>query len=233
MSHVSTPYEQTGRTRQKQRTKLALVVSARDLVAQGGRPPTVAEAAQAASVSRTTAYRYFPTQKSLLLAAHPEIEAISMLPPDAGEDPEERLEATVRAFLAMVVDTESQQRTMLRLSLEADATTRELPLRQGRAIGWFTEALAPLAPRLGDEAVHRLALAVRSVAGIESLVWLVDVARITQDEAVDQMVWSAIALIRRAVTTGKVTANLAASPARSTQAGHRPTGRNPADQTEV
>ncbi len=233
MSPVSTPYEQTGRTRQKQRTKLALVVSARDLVARGGRPPTVGEAAQAASVSRTTAYRYFPTQKSLLLAAHPEIEAISMLPPDAGEDPEERLEATVRAFLAMVVDTESQQRTMLRLSLEADATTRELPLRQGRAIGWFTEALAPLAPRLGDEAVHRLALAVRSVAGIESLVWLVDVARITQDEAVEQMVWSAIALIRRAVTTGEVTANLAASPARSTQAGHRTTGRNPADQTQV
>ena len=198
MSAVSTAYEQTGRTRQKQRTKLALVASARDLVARGGRPPTVAEAAEAASVSRTTAYRYFPTQKALLLAAHPEIGATSMLPSDAGEDPEERLEATVRAFLAMVVDTESQQRTMLRLSLEADATTRDLPLRQGRAIGWFTEALAPLVPRLGDEAVRRLALAVRAVAGIEALVWLVDVAHLTPDEAVEQMVWSAVAVLRRA-----------------------------------
>lgn len=176
-----------------------MVASARDLVARGGHPPTVAEAAEAASVSRTTAYRYFPTQKSLLLAAHPEIEATSMLPPDIGDDPEERLEATVRGFLAMVVDTELQQRTMLRLSLEADAATRELPLRQGRAIGWFTEALAPLAPRLGENGVRELAIAVRAVAGIESLVWLVDVAGMAHGDAVEQMVWSAVAVLRRAV----------------------------------
>lgn len=197
---MSTPYETTGRSQQKQRTRSVLIASARDLVARGGRPPTVAEAAEAASVSRTTAYRYFPTQKSLLVAAHPEMEALSMLPVDIGDDPEERLEAAVRRFLSMVVDTESQQRTMLRLSLDADAATRELPLRQGRAIGWFAEALAPLAPSLGEDGVRRLALAVRAVVGIEALVWLVDIARMTQDEAVEQMVWSAIALIRRAVT---------------------------------
>lgn len=189
---VSLPYSWDSRS--------ALITSARGLVARGGRPPTVAEAAETASVSRTTAYRYFPTQKSLLLAAHPEIEASSMLPADIGDDPEERLEAAVRRFLSMVVDTESQQRTMLRLSLEADPATRELPLRQGRAIGWFSEALAPLAPRLGEDGVRRLALAVRAVAGIEALVWLVDVARVTREEAVEQMVWSAVALIRRALT---------------------------------
>lgn len=197
---MSTPYENSGRSQQKQRTRSALIASARDLVARGGRPPTVAEAAEAASVSRTTAYRYFPTQKSLLVAAHPEMEALSMLPVDIGDDPEERLEAAVRRFLSMVVDTESQQRTMLRLSLDADAATRELPLRQGRAIGWFAEALAPLAPSLGEDGVRRLALAVRAVVGIEALVWLVDIARMTHDEAIEQMVWSAIALIRRAVT---------------------------------
>ena len=197
---MSTAYEETGRARQKQRTRTALVASARDLVAQGGRPPTVAEAAEAASVSRTTAYRYFPTQKSLLLAAHPEISATSMLPADIGDDPEERLAAALRGFLAMVVDTESQQRTMLRLSLEPVAGAPELPLRQGRAIGWFTEALSPLTPRLGADAVHRLAVSVRAVAGIEALVWLVDVAGFSQDEAVEQMVWSAVALVRRTLT---------------------------------
>jgi hypothetical protein len=68
--------------------------------------------------------RYLPTQKVLLLAANPEIEATSMLPVDIGDDPEERLEAAVRGFLTMVVDTEPQQRTMLQLSLEADTATR-------------------------------------------------------------------------------------------------------------
>jgi AcrR family transcriptional regulator len=197
---MSTVYEQTGRTGQKQRTRLALVASARDLMARGGRSPTVAEAAEAVSISRTTAYRYFPTQRALLLAAHPEIEATSMLPADIGDDPEERLEAAVRGFLTMVVDTEPQQRTMLRLSLEADTATRELPLRQGRAIGWFTEALAPLTPRLGEDGVRRLAVAVRAVAGIECLVWLVDIAGLSHDDAVQQMVWSAVALLRRAAT---------------------------------
>ena len=201
---MSTAYEETGRARQKQRTRAALVAAARDLVAQGGRPPTVAEAAEAAEISRTTAYRYFATQQSLLLAAHPEIQATSMLPADVGEDPEVRLEAAVRGFLAMVVDTEPQQRTMLRLSLGAeqaapsDRSGRQLPLRQGRAIGWFSEALEPLSGRLGADGVRRLAVAVRAVCGIESLVWLTDVAGMTREQAVEQMVWSAVALLRRA-----------------------------------
>ena len=194
---MSTAYEQTGRARQKQRTRKALISAARDLVALGGRPPTVAEAAEAASVSRTTAYRYFPTQKSLLLAAHPEVDATSMLPADAGDDPEERVAAAVRGFMAMVVDTEPQQRTMLRLSLEPATEAQQLPLRQGRAIGWFAEALEPLRDRLGDDGVHRLAIAVRAVSGIESLVWLTDVAGLTREQAVEQMVWSAVALVRR------------------------------------
>lgn len=194
---MSTTYEQTGRARQKQRTRMALVAAARDLVALGGRPPTVGEAAEAASVSRTTAYRYFPTQKSLLLAAHPEIDATSMLPEGVGDDPEERVDAAVRGFMAMVVDTEAQQRTMLRLSLETDAESGQLPLRQGRAIGWFTEALEPLADQLGDHGIRRLAIAVRAVSGIESLVWLTDIAGLTREQAVEQMVWSAVALVRR------------------------------------
>jgi len=198
MYRMSTGYLDEGRTRQKQRTRSALIASARELIARGGRSPTVAEAADAASVSRTTAYRYFSTQNALLVAAHPEVNATSMLPTDIGDDPEQRLEAAVRGFLAMVVDTEAQQRTMLRLSLEADAESPTLPLRQGRAIGWFTEALEPLVPRLGRTGVRQLAVAVRSVAGIEALVWLLDVAGMTHEEAVDQMTWSAVAVLRRA-----------------------------------
>src|SRR6476620_2132374 len=114
---MSTSYEETGRTRQKRRTREALVAAARDLVAEGGRAPTVAEAAEAAAVSRTTAYRYFPTQQSLLVAAHPEVVATSMLPDGVGDDPEVRIETAVRGLMAIVMDTEVQQRTMLRLSL--------------------------------------------------------------------------------------------------------------------
>ena len=200
MNGVSTAYEVSGRTRQKQRTRNDLITATRDLITRGGSAPTVEQAAAAASVSRTTAYRYFRSQHELLAAAHPEIELSSLLPEGVGDDPEVRIEAAVRRFMALVVDTEPQQRTMLRLSLEADAATREqLPLRQGRGIGWFSEALDPLAETVGDDGVRRLAVAVRAASGIETLVWLTDVAGLTQEQAVDLMVWSAVALVRRAV----------------------------------
>ena len=200
MNGVSTAYEESGRTRQKQRTRNDLIAATRDLITRGGSAPTVEEAAAAASVSRTTAYRYFRSQHDLLAAAHPEIELSSLLPADVGDDPEVRIETAVRSMMSLVLDTEPQQRTMLRLSLEADPATRQqLPLRQGRAIGWFIEALDPLAESLGDDGVRRLAVAIRAACGIEPLVWLTDVAGLTRQEAVDQMVWSSVALVRRAL----------------------------------
>jgi len=209
---MSTPYERSGRTDQKLRTRSELIAAARALVSQGGTAPTVAEAAAAASISRTTAYRYFPNQRSLLIAAHPEIAASSFVPPDAGDDPEDRLVAAVSAFIQMIIGTEQQQRTMLRLSLEPDAASRDLPLRQGRAIGWFEDALSPLAPELTASGVHRLAVAIRSAVGIESLVWLVDIAGLTHDEAATTMEWSARALLRQALAAGPPTATDPASP---------------------
>lgn len=183
MRLVSTPYERSGRTRQKLRTRNELIAAARGLVARGGSAPTVEQAATAASISRTTAYRYFPNQKALLLAAHPETETTSLLPPEAGDDPEDRLLTAVEAFTRLVIETEQQQRTMLRLSLEPDTGPGELPLRKGRAIGWFEDALDPLRPQLTDPGVHRLAVAIRSAVGIESLVWLTDIAGLTREEA--------------------------------------------------
>jgi AcrR family transcriptional regulator len=196
---MSTPYELTGRTRQKQRTRDALVAAARDLVARGGGAPTVEEAAEAAAVSRTTAYRYFPSQKALLVAAHPEITASTLVPDDAGDDPEARLLGAVDAFIRIVVGTEHQQRTMLRLSLDPETSSESLPLRQGRAITWFEEALAPLRARLTEAEIHQLALSVRAAVGIESLVWLTDVGGLTREVAAQRMLWSARALLLQAL----------------------------------
>src|SRR3954471_9254069 len=113
---MSIPYELTGRKDQKTRTRNALIASTRQLLAEG-LTPTVEESAAAASISRTTAYRYFPNQRALLLAAPPEIDAPSLLSEGAPEDAEQRFELVVEALTRLVVDTEPQQRTTLRLSL--------------------------------------------------------------------------------------------------------------------
>jgi AcrR family transcriptional regulator len=195
---MSTAYEESGRIRQKQRTRTELIEAARRIIAEGGTPPTVAEAASAASISRTTAYRYFTNQRELLAAAHPETELASLLPEDIGDDPAVRLAAAIDAFVETVLATEVQQRTMLRLSLEAGTTPGQLPLRKGRAIGWFEDALSPLLGKLGPAGVHRLAIGVRSAVGIESLVWLVDVAGLTREEATAVMQSSARAMVHEA-----------------------------------
>jgi hypothetical protein len=197
--NMSIPYELNGRVDQKRRTRDALIVAARELVARG-ETPTVEGAAEMASISRTTAYRYFPNQRALLVAAHPETGATSMLPADAPDDAATRLDLVIDAFIRSTIANESQQRTMLRLSLEAEPAERaRLPLRQGRGIKWVEEALEPLRAEMSDADVHRLTLAIRSATGIEALAWLTDVAGLSRDDAADLMRWSARALLRSAV----------------------------------
>jgi AcrR family transcriptional regulator len=196
---MSTAYEESGRTQQKRRTRNELVAAARALITQGGSAPTVEQAAAAASISRTTAYRYFRSQRELLAASHPELELTSLLAPGIGDDPETRLLTVVRRFIGMVLESEQQQRTMLKLSLEPSTAPEQLPLRKGRAIGWFEDALAPARVRLSEDGVRRLAVAVRSAVGIESLVWLVDVAGLTREGAAEVMLSTARALLRDAL----------------------------------
>jgi AcrR family transcriptional regulator len=199
MMRMSIPYELNGRIDQKRRTRDALIAAGRQLVGEGA-TPTVEAAAEMASISRATAYRYFPNQRALLVAAHPETAATSLLPNDAPDDAATRLDLVIDAFTRSTVDNEAQQRTMLRLSLEADPVERsQLWLRQGRGIKWIGEALAPLREEMSEVEVHRLVLAIRSATGIEALAWLTDVAGLSRDDATELMRWSARALLRSAL----------------------------------
>ena len=195
----SEPYESTGRTAQKLRTRKALIDAARGLIVSGV-TPTVEDAAAAASISRTTAYRYFPNQRDLLVAAYPEIELRSLLgdqPPDALEA---RLDAVVGEYLRQTIDNEVALRAALRLSLDPHESYREkLLLRQGRVITWLKDALEPLRGRLSEQAVERLVYAIRAAAGIEALIWLCDIAGLSREEAKELMTWSARALLRSAL----------------------------------
>ena len=203
MMVMTVPYELTGRTRQKQRTRDALVAATRALLAQGA-TPTVEESADASGISRTTAYRYFPNQRTLLLAAMPEIDRASMLDASAPMDVATRLDLVITAQTKILRDWEPQLRAALRLSLEPDAAT--LPsersvLRQGRAIGWITDALEPLATTHPHIDRRRLAIAIRAACGIEALVWLTDVAQLSRRDASALMRSSAQALLNAALAT--------------------------------
>ena len=196
---MSISYEDTGRRNQKARTRAALVRAARELLASGS-TPSVEETAEAASISRATAYRYFTNQQQLLVAAHPEVEATSLLGPEPPEDPEARLDAVVTGLAEMFLDAEESYRAMLRLSLEPDAADRgELALRKGRRFIWIEDALEPLRQRLPAGEFERLVNAVAAVVGIEAFVTLTDLAGVSRARAVEIMRWSARALLRAAL----------------------------------
>jgi AcrR family transcriptional regulator len=198
MSSVSTSsYLATGRTSQKQRTREHLIAAARRLI-ETGDTPRVEDVARESGISRTTAYRYFPTQAELLTAAFPETAATSLLPDPPPDDVGQRVDAVVGALIDSTERADHQQRAMLRLSL-GDAH-HELPLRQGRAIGWIEEALDPIRDDLGEKTSRRLAVAIRSVSGIETRVWLTDIAELDPVEVRALQLWMARALLDRAAS---------------------------------
>lgn len=188
-----------GRTQQKQRTRKALVDMAQRLVGEG-QSPTVEAAAEAAGISRTTAYRYFKNQAELLAAAIPEVGKTSLLPEDPPSSAEERLDLVVARIAKMLIERETQYRTMLRLSLDPATPRESLVLRQGRAIAWIEDALSPLRTRLSRKELRQLVLSIRSAIGIEAFVWLVDVAGLSRADAVRTLKWSARTLLRGALT---------------------------------
>jgi AcrR family transcriptional regulator len=195
----SIPYELTGRTNQKARTRAAVLAAARELLAQGV-TPTVEQAAERAGVSRTNAYRYFANRHEMLIASYPELEVPSLLGDEPPADPVARLELVTQALARQIVEHEPELRAMLRMSLELPPPGQaRLPLRQGRAIGWIEDALGPLRGRMPDVELRSLALAIRTTIGIEALVWLTDVGGLSREEAVQVMRSSAHTLLRAAL----------------------------------
>jgi AcrR family transcriptional regulator len=200
---LAVPYESTGRVNQKARTRDALIAAARELLAQGV-TPTMEGAAAAGSISRTTAYRYFPNLRALLVAAYPHIEERSLLGLAPPPDPEARLEIVAEDQTRRILKYEPEMRAVLRLSLEADATSGpDIPMHRGLRIGWIEDALAPLRARLSEAALRRLSYGIGATLGIEAFVWLTDVAQLPREEAAAIMRSNASGLLRSALADAR------------------------------
>jgi AcrR family transcriptional regulator len=201
-------WQQEGRINQRRRTRAAIVAAAVELVEQG-KSPTVAEVADAALVSRATAYRYFPTQEYLLFEAALESTRSDIdreLEKDVlPEDAEGRLEMLIDALQKRIVDKEAAFRTMLRLSLEQSpeeggeqygGQSAPSRLRGGGRVRWIEKALAPVRGRLEESDFRRLVAALSLCMGIEALVVLRDVCALEASEAEEVSRWASRTLLR-------------------------------------
>ena len=186
------------------RTRKLLLETAMQLM-QAGRVPSVTDVAEAAEVSRATAYRYFPTQAALVQAAVGEAlgpilewrsdladaqarvaDLLAFAYPRIDEN-----EATLRAALLQAMDQWSRRR--------AGTLGDEAPIVRGNRRELLTSALAPLRPQMAPAAFDRLRQAISLIFGTEAFVVLKDIWGLDGDNARDVALWSAHALVRAAV----------------------------------
>lgn len=195
---------QDPRAGQRERTRSAVLAAARDLLA-GAVVPSVADAAEAAGVSRATAYRYFPTRGALIG------EALWDVMPEWTEDSFDALEPGARVdelqsqILPLLAENEALFRAAVMETLEewrARHSGEELsgpPIRRGGRIDGIRAALAPVRDRLSEAEFDRLVAAVAVCIGIESQLALRDVMGLSRRKQDEVLRWMAQAVIRQAM----------------------------------
>lgn len=204
-SSVSVTEPQTGRYRQRRRTRSAIINAAADLLRSGRAAPGVNEIADAADVSRRTVYQYFPTVEQLLLDATLGLlsqaavdDAIDQADP-GGDDALRRVSAMIRALTDMSSQTMPLGRSLIRLTVDAPAGSTGQPKRGYRRIDWIETAIEPLRGRLDDAGFERLVSALAMVIGWEALIVLQDLRGLTPGEQAEVSTWAARALIQAAL----------------------------------
>lgn len=203
-----------GRPAQRGRTRAALLESAATLISRG-LTPTTTEVADAAHVSRRTAYRYFPTQEQLLVESSLErlrpqveaaIESVQVMRVDvgagAGDNDVElaaaRLDATVRIMHRLTFENEHLLRTIQRLTA-GGATTFGVRPRGTRRLDWLTSAVEPIRNRVGPERFSHLVSALATCVGFDSFFVLRDVRGLSKAESEKVTRWMADAMLRKCV----------------------------------
>jgi AcrR family transcriptional regulator len=181
-----------------------LLRTAASLVDQGT-APSVTEVADAAEVSRRTAYRYFPTQEQLLTEV-----ALERLRPQVDEllkvaakhrVPAETLDAAVASIQRLAIKNEALLRTIVHLSLDKRLggqqakETKGSPVRGSRRVDWIEAALAPARSLLTRSRFERLVSGVALCLGVEPLIVLQDVRALTREQAVEICRWAAQAML--------------------------------------
>jgi len=190
------------RDSQKRRTRQALVGAARTLMSDGSRP-SVGEVADAAEVSRRTAYRYFTSAEQLMTEAVLESlrsdveQQIEAGGPTA--DVPERVDRLVNAMHRLTLDNEPQLRQMIRFTVDKGQVEPGVPPRPSRRVEYVEQAVAPLRGALDPPAFDRLVNALAVVLGIEATLVLRDICGLEDDSVVEVERWAAGALLQAAL----------------------------------
>ena len=180
-----------------------LLTTAMEIMARGI-TPSIAELAEAANVSRATAYRYFATQGELVSAIvgeslGPVLDWQSDAPTAA-----ERVDALFCTTYPRLEQYEVPLRAAIQLSLQQIAQQRasgpatERPFVRGFRIERLRSAAQPLQGKLDEAQFDRVVQALSLLYGTEVFLVLKDIWHLELDQILDVVRWTAGAVLQRA-----------------------------------
>lgn len=194
----------TGRPNQKSRTRKDLLQAAARLLREG-RKPTIEEIAEAALVSRATAYRYFPTVDAILVEVALDIATPSpaeLFGDGADDDPVARMQRVDTVLHDVVLANEASLRMVLVHSLQLAMQPQprgKAPVRQNRRVPLIEAALEPVRSRLGPARLATLTRALALIVGPEGLIVGKDVLGLADADTRSVKQWAVRALVEAAL----------------------------------
>lgn len=171
---------------------------------QSGATPSVSEAAEAAGVSRATAYRYFSSQAALIQAVVDEGLGPILTWTSRSKDAVSRVDELITTSLPRIEAYEATFKAALKLSLDhwarrqAGTLGEEPRFTRGHRKALLKDAIAPLRDRLSAAQFDRLAQALSLVFGVEVLIVLKDIWGLDSGETQSVARWAATALVEAA-----------------------------------
>lgn len=186
------------RQNRRLRTRRDLLEAAIRL-SRGGHSPSFEEIAEAALVSRATAYRYFPGLDALMSEAAVHMDTPtpdSLFGGDRSTDVLARVEKVETALSALVLANEAPLRALLARTVQQPPG--ETPVRQNRRSPLVAAALAAADPPLPPAQHDLLAKALPLLLGIETRVVFKDVLQLDDAEAARVRRWMIRALVEAA-----------------------------------
>ena len=197
-----------GRNSASARTRKLMLRTAVELM-EKGETPTVSQAAEAAGVSRATAYRYFPSQAALTEALVDEALGPILNWTSELTSAEDRVDDLLHSTSKRIVAFESTFKAALKLSLEqwsrdrAGTLGEEPEFKRGHRVELLQKAIEPLKGDLSRAQFSRLARALSLTYGLEAMIVLKDIWGLGEKEVQSVARWAARALVRMALLEAK------------------------------